>query len=156
MSMPAYSFNRRLAVPFMGVLVSNRGMAGGGSKLGTKVHITILDIPLCAWKYRAGIVIWKARPVLGVCNISEAVLPSCGYVQYDTITSSDSLCEKVCHSDSDIKSCYFLPWLNLIGVQKFLFLCELLNLGMKPLGLKSSCGSALGKMKQWQFEILFL
>lgn len=65
MSMPAYSLIRRLAVAFMGVLVSNRSMTGGGSKLGTKVHIAILHIPPCAWKYLGGIVLQKAKPVLG-------------------------------------------------------------------------------------------
>lgn len=47
----------------MAVLVSNRSMTGGGSQSSTKVHITILHIPPCAWKHLGGIVLRKAKPV---------------------------------------------------------------------------------------------
>lgn len=47
MSMPAHSLIRRLAVAFMDVLVSNRSMTGGGSKLGTSAHNDSTHISLC-------------------------------------------------------------------------------------------------------------
>lgn len=80
MSMPAYSLIRRLAVAFMGVLVSNRSMTGGGRKLGTKVHTTAYA-SICTEAPR-GHCSLKSKTSVEISDISGTVLPSCGYLQY--------------------------------------------------------------------------